>query len=63
MNKADKYMVDDIQNVLNNGFVDENPRPKYTDGTPAHTISVNHVVRKYDLSKEFPILSLRKIAW
>ena len=56
-------MTRDIQNVLDNGFLDENPRPKYSDGTPAHTFSVNHVIRKYDLGKEFPILSLRKIAW
>lgn len=63
MNKADLYMVRDIKEIFDNGFVDENPRPKYSDGTPAHTLSVNHVVRSYDLSKEFPILSLRKIAW
>ena len=63
MNKADLYMVRDIKEIFDNGFVDENPRPKYSDGTPAHTLSVNHVVRKYDLNREFPILSLRKIAW
>ena len=63
MNKADLYMIRDIKEIFDNGFVDENPRPKYSDGTPAHTLSVNHVVRTYDLSKEFPILSLRKIAW
>ena len=36
----------------------------YADGTPAYTISVNHVMRKYDLSKgEFPICTLRPQAW
>ena len=64
MTKADRYLVDDIHNILDNGYKDENPRPKYEDGTPAHTISVNHVMRKYDLSKgEFPISTLRKQAW
>lgn len=64
MTKADRYLVDDIHNILENGYKDENPRPKYEDGTPAHTISVNHVMRKYDLSKgEFPISTLRKQAW
>lgn len=64
MTKADRYLVDDIHNILENGYKDENPRPKYEDGTPAHTISVNHVTRKYDLSKgEFPISTLRKQAW
>lgn len=63
-NKADKYLLDDIHNIINNGYWDENPRPKYSDGTPAHTISVNNVIRSYDLSKgEFPITSYRRIAW
>lgn len=64
MNKADQYLINDIHNILNNGYKDENPRPKYEDGTPAHTISVNHIMRKYDLAKdEFPICTLRKQAW
>ena len=64
MTKADRYLVNDIHNILDNGYKDENPRPKYEDGTPAHTISVNHVMRKYDLSKgEFPICTLRRQAW
>lgn len=64
MNKADQYMKRDIERILNNGYLDVNPRPKYADGTPAHTYSVNHVCRTYDLSNgEFPICSLRRIAW
>lgn len=64
MTKADRYMFDDINNILENGYLDVNPRPKYKDGAPAHTISVNHVMRKYDLSKgEFPICTLRPMAW
>lgn len=64
MTTADKYMYKDIENILMWGYKDKNPRPKYEDGTPAYTMSVNHVMRKYDLSKgEFPILTLRPIAW
>lgn len=64
MTKADTYLKRDIQNILNNGYKDINPRPKYKDGTPAHTYSVNHVTRQYDLSKgEFPICTLRPMAW
>lgn len=64
MTKADSYMYEAIQNILSNGYKDENPRPHYADGTPAHTLSVNHVFRTYDLSKgEFPICTLRPIAW
>lgn len=64
MNKADIYMCDTIEEILQRGYKDINPRPKYADGTPAHTISINHTCRKYDLSKgEFPICTLRPIAW
>ena len=64
MNKADIYMKEGIERILSEGYKDVNPRPKYADGTPAHTISVNHVVRVYDLSKdEFPICTLRPMAW
>ena len=64
MIKADRLMIETIHNIMNNGYKDENPRPKYADGTPAHTISVNHTFRQYDLSKgEFPICTLRPMAW
>lgn len=64
MNKADVYIANAISKILNEGYIDENPRPKYADGTPANTLSINGVLREYDLSKgEFPITSLRQIAW
>ena len=64
MTKGDKYHLLMLQRILQEGFMDENPRPKYSDGTPAHTLSVNHAVQQYDLSKgECPIETLRPIAW
>lgn len=64
MTKADVYMFDTIQKIENYGFKDINPRPHYADGTPAHTISINHTYRTYDLSAgEFPICTLRPMAW
>ena len=64
MTKADKYMVEAIKHIVDNGYKDINPRPHYADGAPAYTRSVNHVFRTYDLSKgEFPICTLRPIAW
>ena len=64
MTRADRYMDHDIRHILQDGYKDENPRPHYADGTPAHTISVNHVCRQYDLSAgEFPICTLRPMAW
>lgn len=64
MTKADKYIYHMIVEIMRYGYKDINPRPKYADGTPAHTISVNHTFRKYDLSNgEFPICTLRPQAW
>lgn len=64
MNKADIYIKETIEKILTDGYLDVNPRPKYADGTPANTLSINHVVRTYNLFKgEFPITSLRPIAW
>lgn len=62
--KADTYLHENIRHILEDGYLDENPRPRYKDGTPAHTYSVNHVFRTYDLAAgEFPITTLRPIAW
>lgn len=64
INRADRYIEDAIDSILNYGFMDENPRPKYKDGTPANTYSVNQIVRQYDIGAgETPITSLRPIAW
>lgn len=64
MTKADIYMKESIEKILIEGYLDVNPRPHYVDGTPAHTLSVNHTMRTYDLSKgEFPICTLRPMAW
>lgn len=60
---ADKIFVQTVKDILDNGVSDENEkvRPHWKDGTPAHTIRKFGVVNRYDLSKEFPIMTLRKI--
>lgn len=64
LNLADRYNFLNINEILEEGHLDENPRPKLADGTPAHTLFVNHNFRSYDLNEgEFPITSLRPIAW
>ena len=63
MNIADTYLEQLIYLIKDEGFNDINPRPKYSDGTPAYTRSINHTFRTYDLEKEFPICTLRPIAW
>lgn len=63
MIKADKYYLDNLLKIKNEGVFDENPRPKYVDGTPAHTKFITQVVEYYDISKdEFPITTLRNTA-
>lgn len=63
MNKADRYTYELLTRILNEGYKDINPRPKYSDGTPAHTLSVNNNIRIYDIGAgEFPICTLRPIA-
>lgn len=62
---ADKYFKDEVNQILKAGFNDKEyeVRPKWPDGTPAHTIKTFCAVRRYDLSKEFPILTLRTQAF
>ena len=63
MNKADLYYINNIKNIMNEGSLDENPRPKYPDGTPAHSRFITGVFEEYDISKgEFPIPTLRNTA-
>ena len=63
MTKGDIYTKEIINRILNEGRLDKNPRPHYSDGVPAHTLSVNHGMTTYDLNKgENPIITLRPIA-
>lgn len=63
MNKADKYYIENLNKILEEGSWDENPRPMWKDGTPAHTKFITGVFEEYDLSKgEFPITTLRNTA-
>jgi thymidylate synthase len=63
MIKADKYYIENLLKINNEGILDENPRPKYKDGTFAHTKFITQVVEYYDISKnEFPITTLRNTA-
>lgn len=63
MSYADKLFVNNITDILENGVWDTeyDVRPKWEDGTPAHTIKKFGIINRYDLSKELPILTLRKI--
>ena len=62
MSRADKIFVENIKDILENGFsdVDLEVRPHWSDGTPAHTIKKFGVVNRYNLQEEFPILTIRR---
>lgn len=63
MTKGDIYTKEILQRILDEGCLDKDPRPKYSDGTPAHTLSVNHGMCTYDITKgESPLITLRPIA-
>ena len=61
MSKADIIFREMCSDILENGFPSEGQtvRARWEDGTPAHTIKKFGVVNRYDLSEEFPILTLR----
>lgn len=61
MSKADNIFKNMCKDILENGTssVGQVVRPKWSDGTPAHTIKKFGVVNRYDLAQEFPILTLR----
>jgi len=63
MNKADQYYINNLNKIIKEGSWDENPRPKYSDGSPAYSKFITQVFEEYDISKgEFPITTLRNTA-
>jgi thymidylate synthase len=63
MNKSDKYYIENLNKIMNEGSWDENPRPKYVDGVPAKSKFITGVYEEYDISKgEYPIPTLRNTA-
>ncbi len=62
MSIADKIFIQNCADILQNGYWDTNEtvRPKWEDGTPAHTVKLFGVVNRYNLAEEFPIQTLRR---
>ncbi|MDE7431423.1 MAG: thymidylate synthase [Lachnospiraceae bacterium] len=65
MSYADELFIGMCKDILENGFSTEGEkvRPKWEDGSYAYTIKKFGVVNRYDLTKEFPALTLRKTAF
>ena len=61
MSKADVLFVNMVNEILENGYSSEgyDVRPQWEDGTKAHTVKAFGIVNRYDLSAEFPALTLR----
>lgn len=63
MSYADKVLAETLRDILENGCstVGMEVRPRWEDGTPAHTIKQFAVVNRYDLRKEFPLITVRPV--
>ena len=63
MSQADRVFIEMCKSILNEGISSEGQevRPRWEDGTPAHTVKKFGVVNRYNLAEEFPILTLRKV--
>ncbi len=64
MSRADELFIKMCRDIIENGCdtKGEKVRPHWEDGTPAYTIKQFGVVNRYDLSEEFPAITLRRTA-
>ena len=62
MSRADRLYIETCRRILTDGVSDEglSVRPRWQDGTPAHTKRLFGVVNRYDRREEFPIMTLRR---
>ncbi len=65
MSRADEIFISNCKDILENGVWDTDlkVRPKWDDGESAHTVKKFGIVNRYDLSEEFPILTIRRTYW
>ena len=62
MSYADRIFKENCREILTHGVwdTDQNVRPHWEDGTPAHTVKKFGIVNRYNLRQEFPILTIRR---
>jgi len=65
VSRADKVFIENCKQILTEGYSDEGKdvRPRWEDGSPAHTFKSFCIVNRYDLSEELPILTVRRMAF
>ena len=61
MTEADKHFIDTCKEIINNGYSSEgtNVRTRWEDGSESNYVSIVGVTNKYDVGKEFPMITLR----
>ena len=62
MSRADRIFIDSCKDILTHGVwdTDRTVRPRWEDGSPAHTVKKFGMVNRYDLREEFPVLTVRR---
>ena len=65
MSYADELFIENCKEILSHGDWDTDlpVRPRWDDGSPAHTIKRFGIVNRYDLRAEFPVQTIRKMAF
>ena len=65
MSRADEIFIQNCKDIIENGVwdTDLDVRPRWEDGTPAHTVKKFGIVNRYNLAEEFPILTIRRTYW
>ncbi len=65
MSRADEIFISNCKDILENGVWDTDlkVRPRWDDGESSHTVKKFGIVNRYDLSEEFPILTVRRTYW
>ena len=65
MSRADEIFAQNMKDIMENGYWDTDlpVRPRWDDGTPAHTVKKFGIVNRYNLQEEFPILTMRRTAF
>ncbi len=65
MSRADELFIANCKDIIGSGVWDTNlnVRPHWEDGAPAHTVKKFCIVNRYNLQEEFPIQTIRRIAF
>lgn len=65
MSYADRIFIENCKDILAHGVWDTDlpVRPRWEDGSSAHTVKKFGLVNRYDLRREFPVQTIRKMAF